>query len=194
MGGTSPNYTNVLNAINTQNWQLQPWSVNPVKANVNTATFRELFRAFWSVMAGNPSNATPFGYTNDTTSAYGIYDDTAANPQFMFRSPLRDPTSVTPATASTLDESATQAKVAMTNTNTMLLRAAIAAVNTLGLRDNSQNIISKTIILKNAAIAQSTGAAPAATDVEVRVYSSARSHLFLKCMSTRMPERMRLQV
>ena len=26
-----------------------------------TATFRELYRAFWSVMAGNPSNHSPFG-------------------------------------------------------------------------------------------------------------------------------------
>jgi hypothetical protein len=157
-------------------WQLQPWSANPVKANVNAATFRELFRAFWCVMAGNPSNATPFGYfTADDPN--GIYDDTYTNPQFEFRSPLRDPTASLAPTATQLDPPASATinnnGKGATNTNTMLLRAAIAAVNTLGLRDNSQNIISKTIIFKNAWIAPSAGSTPVPTDVEARVYSNA---------------------
>jgi hypothetical protein len=167
---TPPPATNVYTGVSA-GWELQPWTSNPVKANVNTATFRELLRAFWCVMSGNPSNATPFGYTPD--DANGIYDDTMTNPQFEFRSPLRDPNSATPGTASELDQPAANfASKTATNTNTMLLRAAIAAVNALGLRDNSQNIISKTIILKNAWVATS-GGAPALTDVEARVYSSA---------------------
>ncbi|MGD0769133.1 MAG: helix-hairpin-helix domain-containing protein [Tepidisphaeraceae bacterium] len=157
-------------------WQLQPWSANPVKANVNTATFRELFRAFWSVMAGNPSNATPFGYLT-TDDPNGIYDGTYTNPQFEFRSPLRDPTASVAPNATQLDPPASAAinngGKGATNTNAMLLRAAIAAANTLGLRDNSQNIVSKTIILKNAWVAPSAGVTPVPTDVEARVYSNA---------------------
>lgn len=102
--GTPTNSYNVLSQVYSSPgyyWQLQPWSTNAVKANVNTATFRELFRAFWCVMAGNPSNATPFGTTG--VDAYNIYDPTAptagspltGNPQAMFRSPLRDPIGTT---------------------------------------------------------------------------------------------------
>jgi hypothetical protein len=156
------------------NWQLQPWSSNPVKANVNTATFRELFRAFWCIMAGNPSNATPFGYFT-TDDLNGIYDNSITNTQFMFRSPLRDPTANVWPKATQLDEPAS-INGNSTNTNAMLLRAALAAVNTLGLRDNSQNIISKTFILNNAWVLGGPGGiglAPSATPVEVRVYSNA---------------------
>jgi hypothetical protein len=167
-------------AAQAADWQLQPWTQTPVKTNVNTATFRELFRAFWCVMAGNPSNATPFGYTADP--AAGVYDNSSASPQHMFRSPLRDPNSGTPGTASELDGPASTqpsnpntGTPTNTNTNTMLVRAALAAVNTLGLRDNSQNIISKTFILKNAwVLGGTTGSGTAVpADVEVRVYSSA---------------------
>lgn len=168
------NTKNVLTAINNQYWQLQPWSVNPVKANVNTATFRELFRAFWCAMAGNPSSSTPFGETPPDYQLAGIYDNSPYNPQHQFRSPLRDPTTTQPSLASQLDGSAsTQPSGTATNTNTMLLRAAIAAVNTLGLRDNTQTVISKTIILNNAFIAPTINAAPVNQPVEVRVYSNA---------------------
>jgi hypothetical protein len=165
--------------INTS-WAIQPWNVNPVKANVNTATFRELFRAFWSVMAGNPSNVTPFGVTAADSMSNGIYDSTANNLQFMFRSPLRDPTnSATSGTAAAtaLDTPpAAGTGITATYQNTMLLRAALAAVNTLGLRDNTQNIISHTFILNNAWVLggpTGSGAAASQTPVEVRVYSSA---------------------
>ncbi|HEX4053086.1 MAG TPA: helix-hairpin-helix domain-containing protein [Tepidisphaeraceae bacterium] len=172
---TANNTMAVPTAAQLANWQLQPWPSNAVKTNVNTATFRELFRAFWSVMAGNPSNVTPFGSTVADTMANGIYDSTNNNPQYMFRSPLRDPINSAPATATQLDTPPGNALPA-TYQNTMLLRAALAAVNTLGMRDNTQNIISKTIILNNAWVfggPSGTGTAAAQTPVEVRVYSSA---------------------
>jgi hypothetical protein len=159
-------------------WQLQPWAQNPVKANVNTATFRELFRAFWSVMAGNPSYATPFGVTG--VDGFNIYDPTAptalspntGNPQAMFRSPLRDPIGMNSSNASLLDAPVTTGTPPVsnvTNKNVMLLRAAIAAVNALGLRDNSQNVISRTLFLKNAQIDTVLGT----NRVELQVYSNA---------------------
>jgi hypothetical protein len=168
---------NVLTGVNTAYWKLQPWPSNPVKANVNTASFPELFRAFWSVMAGNPSNSTPFGSTG--VDAYNIYDPTAptaastttGNPQAMFRSPLRDPISAGAAYVSLLD--APTASGMVTNTNTMLLRAALAAVDAIGVRDNSQNISSRTItLLKNSQINNGTGGSAAGT-AELQVYSNA---------------------
>ena len=139
-------------------WQYQPWTTSPVKANANTATFRELYRAFWSVMAGNPSNETPFGNTQPAAPPappYNPYNYTS-NPQHQFRSPLRDPTYTSASTSVTyLDPE-----------NTMLLRAALAAVNTLGLRDASQNVISRTVYL-NAMISGSS------STVMARVYSNA---------------------
>jgi hypothetical protein len=162
---------NVITGVNA-GWKLQPWTSNPVKANVNTATFPALFRAFWSVMAGNPSNATPFGATGPAAGASGIYDNTPTDPQFMFRSPLRDPgTTGAPATSSQLDV-APAAGAKATNTNAMLLRAALAAINTLGLRDNSQNVISRTITLINPSQID-TGPTPVQNPVELQVFSSA---------------------
>jgi hypothetical protein len=172
-------------------WQFQPWTKAPVKANVNTASFRELFRAYWSVMAGNPSNASPFGYYAAANAAPSIYGDTGQllqtpyNPQHEFRSPLRDPVATQPSATpppTQLDPPPGTAGGAgafpftqpngtsVTNTNTTLLRAAIAAVNTLGLRDNSLNVISKTFVTNTAfvpSVSATTG-----TPVEVRVYSN----------------------
>jgi len=173
------NSYNVLKAVNSP-WQLQPWSVNPTKANVNTATFRELFRAFWCAMAGNPSNATPFGVTG--VDGYNIYDPTAptaaspgtGNPQAMFRSPLRDPVGANTQYVSLLDVPVTVgAATTVTNTNVMLLRAALAAVNTLGLRDNSQNVVSRTVTLQNPSQIDTLSSSTAQSPVELQVFSDA---------------------
>ncbi len=180
------NSTNVMTtptAAQLLNWQLQPWSTNPTKANVNTATFRELFRAFWCVMAGNPSNTTPFGYTG--IDAYNIYDPiaptasapTVGNPQTVFRSPLRDPIGSGTANVSLLDIPTTTGGAtpvtSVTNTNVMLLRAALGAVNALGLRDNSQNVISRTIVLQNKSQIDGGTPAPTQAQVQLQVYSNA---------------------
>ncbi|MGD0461955.1 MAG: helix-hairpin-helix domain-containing protein [Tepidisphaeraceae bacterium] len=169
-GAMNSNYV-ITPPTSTQlaNWRLQPWSTNAVKANVNTAAFPELFRAFWSVMASNPSYATPFGVTG--VDGYAIYDPTPTNPQFIFRSPLRDPTGYGTANVSLLD--APSAGGTVTNTNVMLLRAALAAVNTLGLRDNSQNVTSRTIVLQNPSQIDSGATPPPQAQVELQVYSSA---------------------
>jgi hypothetical protein len=162
---------------NLQYWQPQSISRHPAKTNVNTATFRELYRAFWSVMAGNPANSCPFGPTPGGPAGNYVVGppDTSDSPYttagawttpppplpnvpwHMFRSVLRDPTApAAPTTPNTF----------MDPTNVMALRAALAAVNTLGLRDQSQNIISRTVWL-------TAYVAGAPKVVEARVYSAA---------------------
>jgi hypothetical protein len=154
-------------------WQRQSISQHPVKTNVNTATFRELYRAFWSVMSGNPANSCPFGQTPANAASYqtaGTYDHpyettnpTAINiPWHMFRSVVRDPTAPIAAAVGGPYNMPTNF---MDPTNVMALRAALAAVNTLGLRDQTQNIISRTIWLTTY-----IGNVP--TAVEARVYSA----------------------
>jgi hypothetical protein len=176
------NANKVLTAVTTAAWQLQPWVSNPVKANVNTATFRELFRAFWCVMAGNPSNTSPFGVTG--VDGFNIYDPTApsasaptsGNAQAMFRSPLRDIYAAAQAngTVSMIDAptTAVTATAKVSGENAMVLRAAIAAVNAIGLRDNSQNIISRIVDLP--ALAQiDTGSGAQQENLEAEVFSNA---------------------
>ncbi|MGA2582593.1 MAG: helix-hairpin-helix domain-containing protein [Tepidisphaeraceae bacterium] len=172
---------------NSQYWRLQPWTQHPVKANVNTATFNELFRAYWSVMSGNPVRSTTVQYTTplgntvgaplsafgDITPDLNPYDpagttmipaSTTGNPAHQFRSPLRDFSSsgnVAPYTKVTRMDAG----------NVAILRAAIAAVNTLGLRDNTQNVISRTVGI-TASIWNSTTSTAVLQTVHARVYSN----------------------
>ncbi len=158
--------------FNSNVWQLQPWSQHPAKANVNTATFRELFRAYWLAMSGPTGEQTPFGYTALDLDAYDNRPYNAAtvtgNPQGMFRSQLRDPTAANNTANVTLMATTANA-FGVTNTNAMLLRAAIAAVNAMGLRDESQNVISRTVGLQATV---NIGGTPTLENVEARVFSS----------------------
>ncbi len=175
--GNTPNTT-----VGTA-WRIQPWNTNPAKANINTATFAELFRDFWLVMAGNPSNMTPFGETG--VDNYNIYDNAPTvsatgqlQSQLIFRSTLRDFNATAAANVSLTDIPNTTTTVNgvpqpnVTNTNMMLIRAALAAANTIALRDNRQNVISKTIVLQNSSQVDSGGAATPA-QLEVEVFSNA---------------------
>ena len=173
-----PSYMVAGTLQNSSNWQLQPFTTHPVKTNVNTATFRELFRAFWCVMSGDPTRSTTVQYKNGpyaplssfgdiqsnsayATNMYNIYTPPGIPPETdlanQFRSPLRDPTSAV----------GTAGVTRMDAGNVAILRAAIAAVNTLGLRDNSQNVISRTVGL-TAYIQGNTNP----TTVHARVYSN----------------------
>jgi len=173
-------------------WHLQPWTNHPVKANVNTAPFAELFRAFWCVMAGNPANGInqpPFNNWPGPPAAggtapwdYNPYDPTATaqattasdSSGFLwhqFRSPLRDPTTNSGAPPST---AGTANVVWMDPSNVAVLRSAIAAVNTLGLRDQSQNVISRQVPIQvyNASTTQPSPVADT-WNAEATVYSAA---------------------
>jgi hypothetical protein len=170
-------------------WKRQPWHPVPTKANVNTASFRELWRAFWCVMSGpalnnnlispTPSvtptaNFTPFGNNGYQPLAvmapgfndpYGIaqtaiapfpsvYDPYYVSPrnqpqltvpgtqppQRMFRSTLRDE-------RYTIGSPPDQSVFRFDPMNMMLLRSALAAVNTLAMRSGTQDVISRTVTL-----------------------------------------------
>ncbi len=107
-------------------WEYQPHSLYPLKASLNTATFRELFRAYWQVMCDeqNP-NETPFG-----PHSPALNDRRQDYPQRMFRPALRD----------------LQARraVRMTAYEQLQIRAALAAINTIDLRDADQDLTSRT--------------------------------------------------
>jgi hypothetical protein len=110
----------------------------PVKTSLNTAAFDELWRAFWSVMAdraGGGSFTTPFGPTDDPNPYINAAHPTHA--QRMFRPSLRDRRSSTPGMNT----------MHFDPTNQLKLRAAIAAVNALDLRDGDRDVTHKRITL-----------------------------------------------
>lgn len=153
---TDPATRNGDNTLkNSGVWALQPWTIHPVKADANCATFAELFRAFWCVMAGNPADSSPFGaiFETDPYDAMGADSSSeTGNPQHQFRTPLRNP-------------------LASQNTyldpnNTIQLRAALAAVNAIALRSGFQDIVSRTVPLR-ATVGGAT------VQVAARVYSCA---------------------
>ena len=196
--------------VNTANWHLQPWTNHPVKANVNTAPFAELFRAFWCVMAGNPAagiNQPPFNNGVPYSTAanplpvapwdYNPYDPTATYPVgatpptsgqssgfrwHQFRSPLRDPTTNSGAPPSTAGNAAV---VWMDPTNVAILRSAIAAVNTLGLRDQSQNVISRQVPIQ-VYNSTATQLSPAANiwNAEATVFSASPQPFITEVFAT----------
>ena len=124
----------------------QPGGRSVAKTDVNTAKFGELWRAYWNVMvdqhlgdapAGGARQGTPFSVPAGTFSDYavltwkgnGFDQGTHAphsglgneHPQHMFRSSIRDFRPATPLHFSPAQQ--------------MLLRAALAAVNTEDMRD-----------------------------------------------------------
>jgi Helix-hairpin-helix motif len=102
------------------NWARESWNPTSTKTSINTATFPELWRSFYSVMS-DKWNTAP----NTTTAHVGAA---------MFKSSLREP--------------ATNALVpALTDIQMVQLRAAIAAVNAMDLRDTDNDITSRTITL-----------------------------------------------
>lgn len=105
--------------LNPTSWEYQPFASTPTKASLNTATFAELYRAFWLVLADEANPALP--------------SDPAAG---MFKSPLRDPRPVGDPT-----------RLSLNPDMVMYLRAALSAVNTLDLRDADENVTVRTISL-----------------------------------------------
>lgn len=145
----------------TQYWEYQPFTRTPLKASLNTATFRELYRAYWSVLCdtgpgsqsdNNPDN--PWGTTATiaptSTNGYNPYShtqwSTTPNLYRQFRTPVR--TTQAPPYSSAAPYLEPQ--------QVMLLRAALAAVNTIQLRSTTNDpnvlndVVSRRIILPQA--------------------------------------------
>lgn len=156
-----------LNPTVQAGWVYVPWRTAPTKVDVNTASFGELWLAYWSVMCeqnpGSP-NALPAS-TWPLRSAmpvlpYPAPDFNNTSPDWrMFRSPIRSTT------------------LKLHPYQVMLLRAAIAAVNTIDLRDNDDDVTSRTITLPAmpASVYRATAAVisvPAAPAYNVTIYGT----------------------
>jgi hypothetical protein len=129
---------------------------------VNTGTFQQLYAAYWAVMA---DQYVPTGATGQWLPAFP--NPNSPTSFRMFRSPIRN--------AAINGSATTQPTLpALNNQQVMQLRAAIAAVNTIGLRHGSatnlasygtNDVISRTIFLPNT-----TGGIP----FQANVYSTER--------------------
>lgn len=106
-------------------WVFEPWKDAPTKTNVNTASFEQLWMAYWNVMVeAGINNQQPQPMFPAPGPGFGR----------MFRSPIR------PNTGATSPQLISAGQVAQ-------LRAALAAVNTLDLRDSDDDVTSRTIFL-----------------------------------------------
>ena len=100
---------------------------HPTTINANTGTFGQLWTAYWSVMQDSPD-------------ANGTYPGIAANqvdlpaPNNQFRNPIRT-ANATP----------------LTRSQVIQLRSALAAVNTIDMRDGDTDVTSRTIKLVDTA-------------------------------------------
>jgi DNA uptake protein ComE-like DNA-binding protein len=134
---------------NTSRYPGLPFAQQPVKTSVNTATFGELYLAFAQVMTdsiGN-DNQPQFGpNANGTTLASHwqppmqgeVLSNTGEQQLPMFRSVLRD--SKLPLAGKTL----------LTAAQMLKLRAALAAINTIDLRDGDNDVTSAHIVLDDS--------------------------------------------
>ena len=122
-------------------WIYEPWTSSPTKTSINTATFGQLWLAYYEVMADQKRAGTGGLSTTDRSWAPAWPTDwtqsnsLAANRLTgrMFRSPLRQkPSATTPF---------------LTSTQVMQLRAALAAVNTIDMRDTDNEVTSRTVHL-----------------------------------------------
>jgi hypothetical protein len=108
------------NLLDDPNWAFVPWATSPTKVNANTATFQQLYAAYWAVMSDT------FNTTNNRWEApFPNAFDTGGR---MFRNPDRH-----------------SGSTKLTPWQIVFLRAAIAAVNTMDLRDADDDVTSRTI-------------------------------------------------
>ena len=160
---TAPQLKRDQNGNSFQGYTLQgektPWSLAPTRASLNTAGFPELFRAYWNVMAFDRGAQqgmgmhTPFWRgervrrqqdrnTDWYNEGFSNIYETKDNPLRMFRSPLRDNRNDKPDIKDSDNE-----RLRLPGSQVALLRAAIAAVNTIDMRDANRNVTSETIQL-----------------------------------------------
>jgi hypothetical protein len=125
-----------LTLTQDQYWTFVPWTSVPLKTNANVSTFAQLWTAFWNVMYDHPSSTSADGfgqpafgyplYSGDANNNQEINQDNAvpATQARMFRNPIRDPNAA----------SGNANSQYLTPGQTMLLRSALAALNTVSLR------------------------------------------------------------
>ncbi|HXE53400.1 MAG TPA: hypothetical protein VN541_10310, partial [Tepidisphaeraceae bacterium] len=132
-------------ALDNEAWVYEPWSTSQTKVSANTASFGQLWLAYWSVMAEAQQQSEKVSGTYLKAPAYPNPEMTSAvkNPLLsvsarMFRSPLRTAPPMTPNNPF---------RLTLTPVQVMQLRAALAAVNTIDLRDSDDDVSSRTVHL-----------------------------------------------
>lgn len=184
-----------LNVIGDNNWELMPWHEAPTKMNVNSATFGQLWTAFWSVMnAGSatapatlenptdPPSPTDPKRTQDPIRVGGAapYPSPAtASPPTQrgrlappasrkhFRSPQRDPGNL-----NLLTMAPDPVVYQMSPYEVMRLRAALAAVNAIDIRDRDDDVTSRRIVLRAFAYGAPDPAERIEGEVNVMVFGT----------------------
>jgi hypothetical protein len=149
--GVSPLFP-TINKI--EYWTQVPWTTTPVKASANTATFEQLWLAYCHVMTDSQSPASS-GVAGQWLPPMRPPTTAPSSPEpqmTMFRSSIRDNRAL-PVTPGSL------ARVQLSPMQMMQLRAAIAAVNTLQMRNApgiasspaSRYVVSRHIVLADSA-------------------------------------------
>jgi hypothetical protein len=160
-------------AIDNDTWVYQPWTNYQTKTSINSGTFGQLMLSFWSVMAEKqrPTDHTwvpPFPIVPGTSP---LVD----SPR-MFRSPTRYPH--TPLTVSTDVGGAWR----LSPSQVMQLRAAIAAVNAIDMRDSDDSVTARTVHLYDGdSVSQPQ---PLMQDVIATVYGTERQPFITKVYAT----------
>jgi hypothetical protein len=160
---------------NASPWRPQDFNIGSPKVNVNTASFNDLWRAYWNVMVNNisktayspfddaggspldPATGSPVAI-NGTFAYFGnsLVGPQVQHPERMFRSILRGP-------------SAAGADPFLSSQDMVLLRSAIAAANAEHMRDYSQNTASDTIKVHTIALKPNN---IASTTIQADVYAT----------------------
>jgi hypothetical protein len=109
------------------------------KTSVNTAQFNYLWRAFYNVMAATP-NTPPYIHAGTMTNPVPTVDGRMFRP--VLRNPLNPEEDLTDPTTG---------QPTITSFEVMMLRAAIAAVNTIDLRDGDYHVTSRKVVIRNSA-------------------------------------------
>ncbi len=142
------------------------YAANPPRVSINTATFGQLWRAFWAVMAEDWSGPrTPFSDYFQYRLQHdppGTYDDpyfgmrftagtfapiVATHPARMFRSPLRAIRPGASGEGSSDEPPFDSTTPRLAPDQVLLLRSALSAVNALDLRRNDDRVTAQDIHL-----------------------------------------------
>lgn len=150
-------------------WAYVPWHDFPTKLNVNTSNFGALYAAYQLIMADGPRVPPPGG----TADPDNVLDATEIPYRFTFGNVVR-PFGDGTAVRTLGNDAATPIGEATTAYLMKQLRAAIAAVNAIDMRDQDHDVTSRTVALtdsagtvRNTATVFGTEAQPYITEVVV---------------------------
>ncbi len=152
--------------VPNQYWALESWSPSANKTSVNTATFPELWRSFYNVMADKWDTAPntlpdPVGggsvVSTGTTGTGVTTSTTVATSRVgvgMFKSPLRYAAAVAPALP---------VPAALSDIQMVQLRSALAAAGAMALRNPGNDVVSRDVVLYDSPKVTARRAAVAAS-------------------------------